>query len=121
MFSRNKKSGEFQYLQIAENRKDSGKVKQRLIATIGRMDQLQAKGRVETLIRSLSRFYERTLMILNGQSDVSAEASKIAHPSFLRGCGKKQVSGKPSGMCWLTEGLSLMLSEPFFSKKTPHH
>ena len=41
------------------------------------MDQLQAKDRVETLIRSLSRFSERALMILSGQSDVSAEAVKI--------------------------------------------
>ena len=41
------------------------------------MDRMQAKGRVETLIRSLSRFSERALMILSGQSDVSAEAVKI--------------------------------------------
>ena len=53
MFARVKKSGKYQYLQIVENRKEKGKVKQRVIATIGRMDQLQAKGRVATLIRSL--------------------------------------------------------------------
>ena len=82
MFARVKKSGKYQYLQIVENRKESGKVKQRVISTIGRMDQLQAKGRVETLIRSLSRFSERTLMILNGQSDVSVEARKIG-PSLI--------------------------------------
>ncbi len=82
MFARIKKSGKYQYLQIVENHKESGKVRQRVIATIGRMDQLQAKGRVETLIRSLSRYSERTLMILNGQSDVSAEARKIG-PSLI--------------------------------------
>lgn len=82
MFARIKKSGKYQYLQIVENRKEKGKVKQRVIATIGRMDKLQAKGRVETLIRSLSRFSERTLMILSGQSDVSAEAVKIG-PSII--------------------------------------
>lgn len=80
MFARIKKSGKYQYLQIVENRKESGKVKQRVIATIGRMDQLQAKDRVETLIRSLSRFSERTLMILSGQSDISANALKIGPP-----------------------------------------
>jgi hypothetical protein len=53
MFARIKKSGKYQYLQIVENRKEKGKVKQRVISTIGRMDQLQDKGRVETLIRSL--------------------------------------------------------------------
>ena len=82
MFARIKKSGKYQYLQIVENRKENGKVKQRVISTIGRMDQLQPKGRIETLIRSLSRFSERTLMILNGQSDVSAEARKTG-PSLI--------------------------------------
>jgi len=82
LFARIKKSGKYRYLQIVENRKEKGKVKQRVIATIGRMDQLQAKDRVETLIRSLSRFSERTLLILSGQSDVSAEAVKIG-PSII--------------------------------------
>jgi transposase len=77
MFARVKKAGKYQYLQIVENRKEKGKVKQRVISTIGRMDQLQAKGRVETLIRSLSRFSEKTMLILSGKSDVSADAVKI--------------------------------------------
>ncbi len=77
MFARVKKSGKYQYLQIVENRKEKGKVKQRVISTIGRMDRLQEKDRVQTLIRSLSRFSEKTMLILSGQSDVSAEAVKI--------------------------------------------
>ena len=77
MFARVKKSGKYQYLQIVENRKEKGKVKQRVIATVGRMDQLQSKGRVETLIRSLPRFSEQALMIISGQSDISADARKI--------------------------------------------
>jgi len=77
MFARVKKSGKYQYLQIVENRKVKGKVKQRVISTIGRMDRLQEKNRVETLIRSLSRFSEKALLILSGQSDVSAEAVTI--------------------------------------------
>jgi len=80
MFARIKKSGKYQYLQIVENRKEKGKVKQRVIATVGRMDQLHPKGRVETLIRSLSRFSEKTLLILSGKSDVSANAVKIGPP-----------------------------------------
>ena len=79
MFARIKTSGKYQYLQIVENRKEKGKVKQRVISTIGRLDQLQAKGRVETLIRSLSRFSEKTLLILSilsGKSELSADAVK---------------------------------------------
>jgi transposase len=77
MFARVKKSGKHQYLQIVENRKIKGKVIQRVIATIGRMDRLQEKDRVETLIRSLSRFSEKVLLILSGKSDVSAASKKI--------------------------------------------
>jgi transposase len=77
MFARVKKSGKYQYLQIVENRKENGKVKQRVITTLGRMDQLQEKGRVEALIHSLSRFSEKALLIISGKSDISADAKKI--------------------------------------------
>ena len=77
MFARIKKSGKYQYLQIVENNKVKGKVKQRVIATIGRMDQLQDKGRIETLIRSLGRFSEKAMLILTGHSDPDAVTVKI--------------------------------------------
>jgi transposase len=103
MFARVKKSGKYQYLQIVENRKEKGKVKQRVIATVGRMDQLHEKGRVETLIRSLSRFSEKALLILSGQSDVSAEALTIGpalvfgrlwKESGIEACIKKLLVGR---------------------------
>jgi len=77
LFARIKKSGLYQYLQIVENRKIQGQVIQRVIATLGRLDQLQEKGRVETLIRSLAKYSEKVLLILSGRQDVSASARKI--------------------------------------------
>lgn len=77
MFARIKKSGQYQYLQIVENSRIDGKVSQWVIATVGRPDQLQAKGSVETLIRSLARFSEKTLLVLSGNVDVNAHAVKI--------------------------------------------
>lgn len=77
MFARVKKSGPHQYLQLVENRRENGKVAQRVIATLGRMDQLSEKGSVESLIRSLSRFSEKTLLILSDRSKVSASAKKV--------------------------------------------
>src|SRR5664279_1886095 len=77
MFARVKKSGNNQYLQIVENHRENGKVVQRVISTLGRMDQMTEKGEVESLIRSLSRFSERTLVILSDKSNVSASAKKI--------------------------------------------
>src|ERR1035441_5631394 len=77
MFARVKKSGSYQYLQIVENRWEKGKVLQRVITTLGRLDQMTEKGEVESLIRSLSRFSEKTLLILSDRSKVSASAKKI--------------------------------------------
>jgi transposase len=77
MFARIKKSGKYHYLQIVENNKVKGQVKQRVIATVGRLDQLQEKGRVETLIRSLSRYSEKAMLILTGHSDPEALTIKI--------------------------------------------
>jgi transposase len=77
MFARVKTSGKYQYLQIVQNRREGKKTIQRVVATIGRMDQIQHKGEIETLVRSLSRFSEKVLLVLSGKSDVNATAKKI--------------------------------------------
>jgi len=41
------------------------------------MDQMQQKGEVEKLIRSISRFSEKALLILSNKSEVHASAKKI--------------------------------------------
>lgn len=77
MFARIKKSGQYQYVQLVENRKEHGKVKQRVVATLGRLDEMNAKDRIETLIRSLARFSEKTLLVLSGNIDAEAHAVRI--------------------------------------------
>ena len=49
MFARTKKSGRYQYLQIVENRREGSRVVQRVVATLGRLDRLRAKGDVVPL------------------------------------------------------------------------
>ena len=44
MFVRVKKVGPYQYLQIAQNRREGKRVKQSIIATLGRLDKLTASG-----------------------------------------------------------------------------
>ena len=55
MFARIKKSGKYHYLQIVENNKIKGQVKQRVIATVGRLDQLDPEdkepGRIEEVLK----------------------------------------------------------------------
>jgi hypothetical protein len=82
IFARIKKSGRYQYLQIVENRRQGSKVTQRVIATIGRMDRLNEKGGVETLIHSLARYSHEVLLVLSGKADVTARSKKIG-PSLI--------------------------------------
>ncbi|MEK7374842.1 MAG: IS1634 family transposase [Thermodesulfobacteriota bacterium] len=79
MFARIKKSGRNEYLQLVENRREGKKISQRVVATLGRMDELRTGGNIETIIRSLSRFSEKVLLILSarGNADVQATAKKI--------------------------------------------
>lgn len=77
MFVRTKKSGKYQYLQIVQNRRDGQKTVQRVIATLGRLDQLRAKGEIDAIIKSLARFSDKVLMVLSGRSHVNATAKKI--------------------------------------------
>ena len=56
MFVRVKKVGTYRYLQIAENRREGKRVKQTIIATLGRLDKLTASGAFDQLLRSAARF-----------------------------------------------------------------
>ena len=59
MFFRQKRSGKRVYLQIVENHWDQGRSKQRVIATVGRLDELQKSGQLEGLLQSGARFAAR--------------------------------------------------------------
>lgn len=82
MFARLKKSGKYQYLQIVENRREGEKIIQRVISTVGRMDKLQSKNRIEILTRSLARYSENVLLVLSGRSEVNSSSKKIG-PSLI--------------------------------------
>jgi hypothetical protein len=56
MFVRTKPSGAHKYLQVVESFRDGRKVRQRVVATLGRLDRPQAEGNIDGIVRSLSRF-----------------------------------------------------------------
>ena len=58
MFVRVKRAGKYEYLQLVENRREGKKTRQRIIATLGRLDQLHAKGQVDSMIRSLAHLLQ---------------------------------------------------------------
>ncbi|MCD4693670.1 MAG: IS1634 family transposase [Calditrichales bacterium] len=82
MYTRIKKSGKYEYLQICRSIREGKKVKQHVIATIGRMDQLNDKGEIEGLVRSLAKYSKKVLMILSGKSNPKALNYKIG-PSLI--------------------------------------
>jgi transposase len=63
MFFRQKRSGDHVYLQIVENRWEKGRSKQRVIATVGRLDQLQQSGQLDGLLQSGAKFAEAVLVL----------------------------------------------------------
>jgi len=63
MFVRIKKSGPRQYLQVVESRWENGASRQRVIATLGRLDRLKARGEVDGLMRGLSRFADKVQLV----------------------------------------------------------
>lgn len=63
MFFRQKKSGNRVYLQVVENRWEGGGSKQRVIATLGRLEQLQQSGQLESLLRSGAKFCESVVLL----------------------------------------------------------
>ncbi|MBM3292718.1 IS1634 family transposase [Candidatus Bathyarchaeota archaeon] len=69
MFVRLKKTGNYQYLQIVQTYREGKKVKQRVISTLGRLEELQEKGEIESIITSLSKYSQEVLMCLTGRSD----------------------------------------------------
>ena len=73
MFFRVKKSGPRQYLQIVENRWEQGGSRQRVIATLGRMDELREDGSLDALLRSGSKFCETMMVISSHQRGESVE------------------------------------------------
>ena len=58
MFFRTKKSGPREYLQIVKNRREEGKVRQEVLATMGRLDELTRTGALDNLLRSGIKYSE---------------------------------------------------------------
>jgi transposase len=80
MFTRVKKSGPYQYLQIVENHREGYKTKQRVICTLGRLEALKDSRGIESLVRSLTKYTPEALMILSQRGEVESEACKIGPP-----------------------------------------
>jgi transposase len=63
LFVRTQTNGSRTYLLIVDNVRVDGKVKQRVLHRLGRLDELLANGQLDVLIQSLSRFSEKLAVL----------------------------------------------------------
>ena len=100
MFFRQKKSGSRTYLQIVENRWEKGRTRQQVIATLGRLDQLQQSGQLQGLLRSGARFCESVLLLAAHQrGETTAMHTRSIGPTLIferlwQQTGCQQVIGR---------------------------
>lgn len=73
-----------EYLQIVESVRHGGKVRQRLIANLGRRDELVASGALDALTRSLAKFSERVRVVDKVRSDgIQAHDARSWGPALV--------------------------------------
>jgi Transposase DDE domain len=84
MYFRPKRSGGRAYLQIVASRREGDQVRQQVIATLGRYEDLKASGQLERLLRSGARFAEQA-MVLGALDDDTAVriASRRIGPALV--------------------------------------
>jgi len=63
MFVRTKSNGKQSYLVIAENYRENGKRRQRVLHRLGRLDLLQQSGKLDGLMLSMQRFSEKLAVL----------------------------------------------------------
>ena len=77
MFVRTQTNGSRTYLLIVDNHWVDGKVKQRVLHRLGRLDELLASGGLDALLHSLGRFSEK-LAVLGAQARGEAVTTRTA-------------------------------------------
>lgn len=93
MFIRAKKAKLFTYLQIVENERQEGKVVQRVLLNLGRLDVLQQSGQLDSILLSGIRFSENIAVLDAYKSgEATTTSTKRIGPALLfekiwRECG----------------------------------
>ena len=86
MFFRQKRSGNHVYLQIVENHWEKGRSRQRVVATVGRLDELQRDGQLDGLLQSGAKFAEASMVLsAHRRGDVPAIRCQSIGPALIFG------------------------------------
>ena len=85
MYFRKKTSAGRGYLQIVESRREGAAVRQQVIATLGRIDELQASGQLERLLRSGARFAAKAIVLdAVGRGEAATVSTRRIGPARAR-------------------------------------
>lgn len=76
----------YEYLQLVEARREAGRNRQRVIATLGRLDQVAASGQLDRLIAGLARFSEHLRVVsVEREGALAARGAKSWGPALVFG------------------------------------
>jgi len=74
----------YRYVQIVENRRVEGKVRQRLIANLGRLEELQSSGNLERVITQLAEHCPTVRLVqAEGTDALEVESDRIWGPVLV--------------------------------------
>jgi hypothetical protein len=105
VFLRVKGKEPYRYLQLVENRREGKRTVQRVLCTLGRVDELTANGATDALARSLARFTQQ-VRIVDGYRNGHLEAGAV------RQLGPDLVFGR----LWRETGIQSVLQELLASR-----
>ena len=97
MFVRAQTNGNRTYLLVVENERINGKVQQRVLYRLGRLDELLASGQLDALLHSLGRFSEKyTVLGAHANGESIKTRTRIVGPPLIfqrlwQECGIDQV------------------------------
>lgn len=77
MFARIKRVGAYAYLQLVRTERCGGAPRQRVLATLGRVEHLQRSGELDGLLRSLSQYSPQALALVCGQTPPATRTWKV--------------------------------------------
>jgi hypothetical protein len=77
-------SGTYEYLQIVESVREGERIRQHVIANLGRRDRLVAEGSIDGLLQSLAKFSERLRVVEKVRTEgIQAHAARSWGPALV--------------------------------------
>jgi transposase len=84
MFFRKKRVGPYEYVVIAENKWVDGRVRQRTLLNLGRLEQVTQNGTIDSLMLSAAKFSEKLAVLkANLDEEVPLKNQKVIGPALV--------------------------------------